>query len=74
MSAGTGFILKAKRGSKNHLGQEEVVRCLNPACGAWPEPGLKFCDSCLTGMLCFGKLKISDMGLVRREEVPWDRT
>jgi len=61
-----------KRGSKGHYGADVVVRCFNPVCGAQSEPGVKFCDSCLTG-LCYGNLSVFKMGFVRREEVPWDR-
>jgi len=64
--------MKSKIGSNGHYGSDVVVRCFNPVCGAWSEPGLHFCDSCLTGM-CDGKLSVFKMGFVRREDVPWAR-
>jgi len=66
--------MEAKRGSKSHSDAEEVVKCLNPDCGEKSDPGLRFCDECLMGMLCFGNLSVFKMGLVQREAVPWDRT
>jgi hypothetical protein len=57
----------------NHLHRALVVRCYNPVCGARSEPGLKFCDSCLTGM-CYGKLSVYKMfDEIQREKVVWDR-
>lgn len=53
--------------------EEKIVRCFNPACNAWSEPGVKFCDSCLTGM-CSGKVNIFKMNFVQRESLPWDRS
>jgi len=54
-------------------GNWKVIRCLNIFCGKSSEPGLQFCDSCLTGM-CSGKLSVFKMGIeVRRVDLPWDR-
>ena len=53
--------------------KEKIVRCFNPACKARSEPGVKFCDSCLTGM-CNGKVRFFEMGLARRKDLTWDRT
>lgn len=50
-----------------------MVRCYNPACGALSEPGLKFCDSCLTGM-CYGRLSVYKMfEELRRADVAWNK-
>jgi len=60
-------------GSKSHSGANEVVRCFNPACGSWSEPGLHFCDSCLTEM-CYKRLSVFKMfDSIRRGDVGWDR-
>jgi len=58
------------KGSKGHSGADVVVRC---PCGACSEPGLRFCDSCLTGM-CYGRLSVFKMfDSIEREKVVWDR-
>ena len=65
--------MSAKRGTKGHADLDVVVRCFNPICGAFSEPGLKFCDECLTGM-CSRKLSVFDMRKeVRRGDLTWNR-
>ena len=57
----------------SRLREQSVVRCYNQTCGAWSEPGLKFCDSCLTGM-CSGRLSVFKMfEKIQREKVVWER-